>query len=195
MDRLTVSSTKTADRTAWIEGNKTNCTFTNSTFLVPMGTSDKSGLNLSPQTAETEMTVVLDNVLISTANERINVNKNTDYPYTDEIKNTVPSYSRGITIGQKDGTTTEIEGARVNLTIRNSAIERLYYSINVTKNWVAANVTVENSVFDGRASLNFWGQSSNQQHYTFKGSKLIGRNWFGGPDRRVRDAGIQSGVP
>lgn len=136
MDRLTVSSTKTADRTAWIEGNKTNCTFTNSTFLVPMGTSDKSGLNLSPQTAETEMTVVLDNVLISTANERINVNKNTDYPYTDEIKNTVPSYSRGITIGQKDGTTTEIEGARVNLTIRNSAIERLYYSINVTKNWV-----------------------------------------------------------
>ena len=181
MDRLTVSSTKTADRTAWIEGNKTNCTFTNSTFLVPMGTSDKSGLNLSPQTAETEMTVVLDNVLISTANERINVNKNTDYPYTDEIKNTVPSYSRGITIGQKDGTTTEIEGARVNLTIRNSAIERLYYSINVTKNWVAANVTVENSVFDGRASLNFWGQSSNQQHYTFKGSKLIGRNWFGGP--------------
>lgn len=180
MDNIFVSSTKEAERTALIEGNNTNCVITNSVFLFPCGSSNRSGINLVANTTNTQLDVTLDNVFISSVNEKINLDKSVDYKYSDEIKATVPTYSRGITIGAAESSS-DYQNATINLTIRNSAIERAYYSINATQTYVAANVNVENSVFDGRASFNVWGQGYKKKNYTFKDSKLIGRNWFGGP--------------
>ncbi len=178
MDNFVISSTKTADRTAWIECENAVCTFTNGKFIVPTGTEDKSGLNLSAYSGKADMDITLDNVLISTSEEPLNVDKKTDYQYSAEQKNAVPSYSRGITFGYLC-TPEETATAKMKVTMRNSAIEGLYYNINVVQCATMIDFTAENCVFDGRASLNLWGRGASS--FYMKNSKLIGRNWFGGP--------------
>ena len=182
MDNIVVTSTAKASRTVWIEAEKIDCSFSNSTFIVPTGSSNRSGINLVTTSPSCVKNVTLDNVLISIDETRLNVDLATDYQYSDELKNRVPSYSRGITIGHSDGLkAADVEGAVVNLTMKNSAIESLYYSINIAGTNAALNLDADNSVFDGRASFNAWGGSSLQQSILFRNSKLIGRNWFGGP--------------
>ena len=179
MDNIVVTSTAKASRTVWIEAETTDCHFSNSTFTVPVGTSDRSGLNCSVMTSSTVQNVSLDNVLISIDEERLNVDPATDYSYSDEQKNRVPSYSRGITIGYSG--TQDISNAVVNITMNNSAIEYVYYAINVVQTKGSLNLEANNCVFDGRAALNLWGQSAHKQDLNIRNSKLIGRNWFGGP--------------
>ena len=182
MDKIVVTSTAKASRTVWIEAENINCNFSNSTFIVPTGSSNRSGINLVTTSASCVENVTLDNVLISINETRLNVDLATDYQYSDELKNRVPSYSRGLTVGHSNGLTpADVDGAVVNLTMKNSAIESLYYSINIAGTNAALNLDADNCVFDGRASLNAWGGSSLQQSILFKNSKLIGRNWFGGP--------------
>ncbi len=182
MDNVVVTSTSKAARTAWIEAEKIDCNFSNSKFIAPTGVENKSGLNCSLPSASAVQNVTLDNVLISIDEERLNKDLATDYEYSNEQKSRVPGFSRGITIGHKDGLgAADVEGAVINLTMRNSAIEYLYYSINVITTNAAINLDADNCVFDGRAALNVWGQSSLRQHLNYRNSKLIGRNWFGGP--------------
>ena len=180
MDNVVVTSTSKAACTTWIEAEKTDCHFSNATFTIPSGTSDRSGLNCSLPSTTAVQNVTLDNVLISVDEERLNVDFATDYQYSDQMKSRVPSYSRGITIGQVVSGA-DVEGSVVNLTMRNSAIEYAYYSINIVTTKAALNLDADNCVFDGRAALNVWGQSSIKQDLTYRNSKLIGRNWFGGP--------------
>lgn len=180
MDNIVVTSTAKASRTVWIEAEKIDCSFSNATFTIPSGTSDRSGLNCSLPSTTAVQNVTLDNVLISVDEERLNVDFATDYQYSDQMKSRVPSYSRGITIGQVVSGA-NVEGSVVNLTMRNSAIEYAYYSINIVTTKAALNLDADNCVFDGRAALNVWGQSSIKQDLTYRNSKLIGRNWFGGP--------------
>lgn len=181
MDNVIVTSTSKASRTVWIEVEKTDCHFSNSKFIAPTGTSDKSSLNLVVTSSTCVQNVSLDNVLLSIDEQRLNVDAATDYQYSDELKNRVPAYSRGVTVGHSSGlSASATDGAVVNLSMTDSAIESLYYSINVVQTKARLNLDAENCVFDGRATLNLWGQSSYEQYLNLRNSKLIGRNWFSG---------------
>ncbi len=178
IDNFVVSSTKNADRTAWVECENADCLFTNGKFIAPTQVSDKSGLNLVAASGKADMKIMLDNVLISTSSELFNVDKTEDYEYSEAQKSLVPAYSRGITFGFLGGID-ETKTSKIKLTMKNSAIEGVYYCINVVPTNSTIDVDVDNCVFDGRAALNLWGKGVGT--FNIKDSKLIGRNWFGGP--------------
>lgn len=182
MDNVIVSSTSKAARTAWIEVDETECNFSNCKFIAPTGVANKSGLNLIATSPSCVQNITLDNVLISIDEERMNADMSTDYEYSDALEARVPGFSRGITVGHSDGLNSDdVNGAVINLTMKNSAIESLYYSINVITTKVKLNLEADNCVFDGRAALNVWGQNPDKQYLNYRNCKLIGRNWFGGP--------------
>lgn len=179
-DNIVVSSTVKAQRTVRVQGNGTNCEIKNSTLLVPMGSQDRSGINLYADVKDTTVSLVLDNVHISTTAEKLNADRNTDYVFMEPM----PAYSRGITfgsyatVGHNDQSTTK---AKLNLTMRNCSIEKLYYSLNCPQAYFACDVKVENCILDGRDALNMHSPGSADKKFYFKDSKLIGRNYFAGP--------------
>ena len=65
MDNIVVTSTAKASRTVWIEAEKIDCSFSNSTFIVPTGSSNRSGINCTVPSAKAVQNVTLNNVLIS----------------------------------------------------------------------------------------------------------------------------------
>lgn len=154
-------------------GDSVGVTAKNCTFIVPIA-ANKAGFNIHCKSDESVINANFENCLISVDENKLNSDKNTDYEYTDKMKQSAGAQTRGISIGRGGAYT-----GKVNLNMTKTVAEGISYVINVAGCNVFVNANINDCVLDGRAALNLRGNQGSK--YVIKNSKLIGRNWFGGP--------------
>lgn len=141
--------------------------------IIALGNNSVRGITLYYEAGTSNPCVLLNNTSVRSSEHEVG-----DVPY-GEVENTGfknRSDSRGLTFG--------IYGtSALTCRIENSRVEGFYYAINFSTSNPnpTAKVGVENSILDGRATLN-----SRQKNVAFKAtnSLLIGRNSFSGPTER-----------
>ena len=154
-------------------GDSVGVTAKNCTFIVPIA-ANKAGFNIHCKSDESVINANFENCLISVDENKLNSDKNTDYEYNDIMKQSASAQTRGISIGRGGAYT-----GKVNLNMTKTVAEGISYVINVAGCNVFVNANINDCVLDGRAALNLCGNQGSK--YVITNSKLIGRNWFGGP--------------
>lgn len=137
--------------------------------------SNQRGVNMHSATTSGICTLNLDNTHIGPTLEPLTADFSQDYTSEQIEAFKGRSDSRGITFGQHAG--------KYVVNIKNgSVIEGVFYALNFIPACTSpVEINVDRSVIDGRCAFNIWANGAGVKIDVANGSKLVGRNYFGGP--------------